>query len=149
MNIYTIGFTKKSAKKFFTLLKENNIRLLMDIRLNNSSQLAGFAKGKDLEFFLTEFLNIRYTNELSLAPTEKLLNDYKKGIVSWQSYEEEYNKILEGRNVKHILDEKYNKDFNKICLLCSEHTAEQCHRRLAAEYIKNIYPELDINIIHL
>jgi uncharacterized protein (DUF488 family) len=149
MNIYTIGFTKKSARKFFTLLKDNNINLLMDIRLNNSSQLAGFAKGKDLEFFLSEFLNIRYIHELSLAPTEKLLDEYKKGMISWQLYEEEYYKILEERNIKNTLDEKYNRNFDKVCLLCSEHTADQCHRRLAAEYIKKVCPELDINITHL
>lgn len=149
MNIYTMGFTQKSARKFFTLLTENNVKLLMDIRLNNSSQLAGYTKGTDLEFFLTEFLNIRYVHELSFAPTKELMDGYKKGQISWQSFEDEYNEILEKQNVKNILDKKYNKDFDGICLMCSEPAAENCHRKLAAEYIKNMYPELDINIVHL
>lgn len=149
MNIYTIGFTKKSARKFFTLLRDNGIKLLVDIRLNNSSQLAGYTKGKDLEFFLNEFLNIKYIHELSLAPTKELLDGYKKGIIDWHLYEDEYNQILDKRNVKSIIDKNYINGLDKTCLLCSESTAEQCHRRLAAEYIRNSYPELNINIIHL
>ncbi|MPQ30548.1 DUF488 domain-containing protein [Clostridium estertheticum] len=149
MKLYTIGFTKKSASEFFTLLKNNNIRVLVDIRLNNVSQLAGYTKRKDLEYFLTELLSIRYIHDLNLAPTKQILDDYKKKVISWEQYEKSYIELLNERNIQDNLNEKYNKNFENVCLLCSESTPENCHRRLAAEYIKKLYSELDIEIVHL
>lgn len=149
LKLYTIGFTKKDARKFFGLLKDNNIRMVLDIRLNNISQLAGYTKGKDLEFFLKEFLEIEYVHDISLAPTKEILDGYKKCMITWQEYEEEYIKLLGVRNLKDKLDKEYKNNFDSICLLCSESTADHCHRRLAAEYLVNLYPELNIQIIHL
>lgn len=149
LKLYTIGFTKKSARQFFTLLKNNNIRIVADVRLNNVSQLAGYTKKKDLQFFLTEFLKIDYIHELDLAPTKEILNNYKKCKISWEEYESKYIKLLDTRKIKDKLNKNYKKNFDGICLLCSEPTAEHCHRRLAAEYLVKLYPELNIQIIHL
>lgn len=145
MNIYTIGFTKKSAKEFFTLLKKNNISIVYDIRLNNYNQLAGFSKGKDLEFFLKEINNIGYSHEKIFAPTKEILDDYKKKRITWKEYEEMYKNLLEKRKVYTYIEQ------NKIikegaCFLCSEHIPDQCHRRLLVDYISNRF---EVNIKHL
>lgn len=149
MKLYTIGFTKKDAQQFFTLLKDNNVRMVVDVRLNNVSQLAGYTKRKDLQFFLTEFLEIEYIHDLSLAPTKEILDGYKKGRITWDEYQDRYIETLEMRNIKENLDKNYNKNFDGICLLCSEPTPEYCHRRLAAEYLKKLYPELSIEVVHI
>ena len=90
MAIYTIGFTKKNAEKFFTLLKNNQVKKVIDVRLNNVSQLAGFAKRDDLIFFLREMCNCEYEHIPDLAPTEEILKPYKKGEISWENYEEKF-----------------------------------------------------------
>jgi uncharacterized protein (DUF488 family) len=144
MNIYTIGFTKKSAEEFFNLLKENNVKKVIDIRLNNKSQLAGFAKGKDLKYFLRVICNIEYFHKLEYAPTEELLKDFRDKKINWEEYKERYIAILDGRK---ILDELKLESFRDSCLLCSEAKAENCHRKLLANYLKNSYKE--INIINL
>ena len=149
MRLYTIGFTKKNAREFFTLLKKNKVKQIIDIRLNNTSQLAGFSKGEDLKFFLNEFCNIKYTHDTSLAPDKNILDNYKKKKIDWKQYELLFNDLLNKRNIKNDLDAKYNKDLDGSCLLCSEATVDKCHRRLTAEHIKQIYPELNIEIIHL
>lgn len=149
MNIYTIGFTQKSAEEFFELLQQNNIKSILDIRLNNSSQLAGFTKGKDLKFFLKRILDIEYFHDTLLSPTKQILDDYKKSRITWPDYEEQFLRLLSDRNIRESLKDKYNNSFDNICLLCSEATAEKCHRRLVAEYLVNMYPEYDIKIIHI
>ena len=146
MKIYTIGFTQKSAKEFFEKIKDNGIELLIDVRLNNVSQLAGFAKGKDLEYFLKEICNCDYVHEIVLAPTKELLDNYRAKITSWLEYEEIFNKIIRDRKIEIDFKEKYSK-YNKVCLLCTEPTAEQCHRRLVAEYLKENIDNIDI--IHI
>ena len=104
VKIYTIGFTQKSAEKFFGLLKENNIKTLLDVRLNNASQLAGFAKGRDLGYFLKEILGATYIHDLEFAPTKDILNNYKKKIITWDDYEKQYNMLLDKRIIKqHII----------------------------------------------
>ncbi|MBQ8178150.1 MAG: DUF488 domain-containing protein [Clostridia bacterium] len=146
MKLFTIGFTQKNARKFFGLLQKNGIKTVVDIRLNNTSQLAAFAKGEDLKFFLTEFCAIDYIHDVTFAPTESLLKDYKSKKVSWYDYEKEFDRIMLGRNIKnHILNNYSNKD--SICLLCSEALPNQCHRRLVA----NIFKETlnDVEIVHL
>jgi len=147
MRIYTIGFTKKNAETFFEILKTNNVKKIIDIRLNNISQLAGFAKGKDLEFFAGAILNINYKHDVRFAPTKDLLEKYKAGIVKWDEYENEFNQILLNRNIEKIVKEEYLHDIDGLCFLCSESEANQCHRRLVVEFIENIVP--DLNIIHL
>ena len=149
MKVFTIGFTQKTAEEFFKLLKVNNINLVLDIRLNNSSQLAGFAKGRDLQYFLSEILHINYEHELRFSPTKELLSSYKKKYITWEEYEVIYKSILQERNVESILREEYGNKLNKICLLCSEAKPEKCHRRLLAEYIRSIFKYEDIKIIHL
>lgn len=149
MKIFTLGFTKKSAEQFFDLLKRNNIHTLIDIRLNNNSQLAGFTKGLDLKYFLKELCNIEYIHKIELAPTKVLLDDYKKKKISWNEYEEVFNNLLEQRNVDEDLSNLFSQHLAPFCFLCSEPVPEKCHRRLVAEYIQNKIPDLGVEIIHL
>lgn len=146
MKLYTIGFTQKNAKKFFSLLRDNNVKAVVDIRLNNTSQLAAFAKGEDLKFFLTEFCNIDYIHDTTFAPTEELLKGYKNKKVSWGDYEKEFDRIMGMRNIKNYIAKNYA-DKDSICLLCSEALPNQCHRRLVAEMFKKALDE--VQIIHL
>ena len=146
MRIYTIGFTQKNAKKFFGLLRDNNVKTVVDIRLNNTSQLAAFAKGEDLKFFLTEFCGIAYIHDVMFAPTECLLKRYKNKDIFWGGYEEEFSKIMEDRNIKKYIKTNYA-DKENLCLLCSEAQPAQCHRRLVAEIFEEIFD--GVEIIHL
>lgn len=145
MDVYTIGFTKRTAADFFGALKRAGIRRLLDVRLNNSSQLAGFTKREDLAFFLKEICSAEYLHEPLLAPTQGLLDSYKKNKGGWQDYEEGFLKLITGRKV----DEKISKNLfdTPTALLCSEPTAERCHRRLVLEYLQSKWGNL--NIIHL
>lgn len=146
MKIFTIGFTQKSAREFFNKIKENKIALLLDIRLNNVSQLAGFAKGKDLEYFLKEICHCEYAHDEVFAPTKILLDNYRTKKVSWIEYEKVFTEILKTRPIIERFNKIYGK-FNNICLLCTEPTPEQCHRRLVAEYLKEHIE--NIEIIHI
>jgi uncharacterized protein (DUF488 family) len=132
MNVYTIGFTKKNAETFFGLIIKNKVKTLIDIRLNNSSQLAGFAKKDDLKFFLKELCSTQYIHIPELAPTQDILNAYKNGKISWDNYENSYIKLLEQRRVENIITTEL---LDGSCFLCSEHKAQFCHRRLAVEYL--------------
>ena len=129
IKLYTIGFTKKNAEKFFGLLKSNEVNKIVDTRINNTSQLSGFAKGNDLKFFAKELNDINYQHNLDFAPTKELLSQYRKGDLTWDKYEKEYLDLLDFRKVSKKVDIK---KLHKNCLLCSEHTAEKCHRRLSA-----------------
>ena len=131
MNLYTIGFSKKSAEEFFKILKFNNVIRLIDVRLNNKSQLAGFTNAKHLPYFL-KIHDINYLYHPDFAPSKELLNGYKNKLISWKEYEIEYTKILINRNITENIDWNI---FEDSVLLCSEPTAEQCHRRLLAEYL--------------
>lgn len=144
INLYTIGFTKKNAETFFSLLKNNKVTKLIDVRLNNASQLAGFTKQEDLKFFLKEICNISYYHFVQLAPTDDILKRYKKKELSWNRYEIEFKALILQRKIENDIPREFLAD---ACLLCSEPTAEQCHRRLVAEYFAKLYPK--INILHL
>lgn len=146
MNIYTIGFTQKSAETFFETIKNNNIELLLDIRLNNSSQLAGFAKGRDLSYFLNKICECNYEYGELYAPTKDLLDRYKKEKLSWQEYEREYKEIMINRRAVDVFFEKHSQQ-NNICLLCSEATADYCHRRIFSELLQERIPHL--TVVHL
>lgn len=142
--LYTIGFTGKSARQFFKLLQEADVATLTDTRINNTSQLSGFAKGNDLAFFVQAIGNMRYEHVLEFAPTKELLARYRAQKISWQEYETEYLNLLDLRKVASKIDVK---SLHRHCLLCSEHGPEQCHRRLLAEYLQQKHQ--DVEIIHL
>jgi len=144
MNIYTIGFTKKSAKEFFEILKKNEIEQVIDIRLNNTSQLSGFAKKNDLKYFLKEILNIDYFHFEFLAPTKELREIYPKGN-DWDLYVKRFIELLDERKILGKLDKSFFE--KRTCFLCAEATPENCHRRLVAEYLKEHWSGM--KIIHL
>ena len=145
ISLYTIGFTKKSAEHFFNLLRDSKVKQLVDVRINNSSQLAGFAKGNDLKFFVNEICHIPYIHIADFAPTKELLDQWHKQEVNWEDYERIYTKLLTDRDILR----KYGiKPFDGSCFLCSEDTPEQCHRRLLVEYMKKHSSE-KIEITHL
>jgi uncharacterized protein (DUF488 family) len=145
MEIYTVGFTKKTAAQFFGSLRQANIQRLVDVRLNNSSQLAGFAKKDDLPFFLNEICHIEYQHEPLLAPTQDMLDAYKKQKGSWLDYQQHFLALMRDRRV----EERINPKLFEIptVLLCSEATAEHCHRRLVLEYLQEKWGNLEI--IHI
>jgi uncharacterized protein (DUF488 family) len=143
VKLHTIGFTKKSAKTFFETLRRSGAKTLIDVRLNNVSQLAGFAKRADLEYFLREITDIGYVHMLELAPTQEMLDDYRKNDHDWHRYEQRFLTLLKERKVEDLPRET----FDDGCLLCSEATAHRCHRRLVAEYLKDQWGDLEI--LHL
>jgi len=106
MEIYTLGSSKKSAEEFFKIINNNSIEFLIDIRLNNQSQLLGFSKGRDLEYLLKEICDCNYSHEDNFAPTKEILDDYKKKNISWDEYESKYKHLLEKRNITQYFDEK-------------------------------------------
>jgi uncharacterized protein (DUF488 family) len=144
IKLYTIGFTGKSAEKFFNLLRNSGVKKIVDTRINNVSQLAGFAKGSDLKFFAGEIGHMGYEHNIDFAPTKELLTRYRDKKMTWEQYEIEYLNLIDMRKIA----QKTNVDLlHENCLLCSEHAPEQCHRRLLAEYLKHV--KNDIQIIHL
>jgi len=142
MVVCTIGFAKKNLKEFIARLKSAGVKKIIDVRLNNTSQLAGYAKKEDLEYILS-LVGIEYEHRLEFAPTEELLKNFKNKKISWTEYEQEFSKILFKR------DPSRNKNIHKgaVCLLCSEDNANECHRRLIAEYYFMDKPK--VKIIHL
>ena len=144
MKIFTIGFTKKSAEEFFTKLRNSGARRIVDVRLNNVSQLAGFAKRADLEFFLREICRMDYVHVPALAPTQDMLDRYRKHKGTWSTYEDEFLGLMKQRNIEQSVSQDTIADG---CLLCSEDKPDRCHRRLVAEYLKRHWGDSDI--VHL
>jgi uncharacterized protein (DUF488 family) len=140
MEVFTIGFTKKNAAEFFGILRRAGIRRLVDVRLNNVSQLAGFTKRDDLAFFLREVCNADYVHEPLLAPTQEMLDAYKKAKGSWQDYEKMFLALMAERRI----EERIDKALFAVpsVLLCSEPTPENCHRRLVVEYLQSKWGDL-------
>lgn len=145
MNIYTIGFTKKNAETFFRFLKQSDVRTLIDVRLNNVSQLAGFAKRDDLKFFLKEICGAEYVHAPELAPTKDILSAYKKGEMPWEVYEDKFLNLMGQRNIERTVKSAL---LEHGCLLCSEHEPHLCHRRLVVEYL-NEHSDLELKVKHL
>ncbi|WP_285466713.1 DUF488 family protein [Vibrio sp. D420a] len=145
INIFTIGFTKKSAETFFDFVKTNDVKTMIDVRLNNVSQLAGFAKRDDLKFFLKELCDAEYVHLPELAPTKEMLNPYKKGDMSWREYEDKFLNLMAIRNIEKQITPSM---LDHGCLLCSEHEPHLCHRRLVVEYL-NEHSGLNLTIKHL
>jgi uncharacterized protein (DUF488 family) len=144
IELYTIGFTKKNAQKFFGLLTDNHVKEIIDTRINNTSQLSGFAKADDLRFFAKTVGNINYSHNIDFAPTKELLEKYRKKNLSWEEYEVAYLNLLDMRHIARKVEVEH---LHKNCLLCSEHSPEKCHRRLLAEYLQHI--NSNIKVIHL
>jgi uncharacterized protein (DUF488 family) len=142
MEVYSVGFTQKTAEQFFGLLKRTGIRRLLDVRLNNVSQLAGFTKREDLQFFLKEICGAEYRHEHVLAPTQEILDQYKKKKGSWSEYETKFLALMAERRI----EEKIDRSLFSIptVLLCSEPTAEHCHRRLVLQYLGEKWGDLEI-----
>ena len=146
MRVSTIGFTKKSAQRFFDLLRESGATRIVDVRLNTGSQLAGFAKKDDLAWFARELCGVDYLHVPSLAPTKELLNDYRKKRIPWSIYETRFIELMKSRRIESALSREI---VHNGCLLCSEDQPHQCHRKLVAEYLKEHWGELEIEHLGL
>lgn len=144
IELFTIGFTKKSAKHFFDILIKAGVTRVIDTRINNVSQLAGFTKQADLEYFLRQIGNIDYIHRLDLAPTKDILDNYKKNHRDWEIYEQQFLQLMKNRQIEQNLSPDL---LNGSCLLCSEPTPHHCHRRLVAEYLNSKWG--NIKICHL
>lgn len=141
IKLFTIGFTKKGAKTFFESLQNAGVKRLLDIRLNNVSQLAGFAKKADLEYFLNTICDIDYAHLLDLAPTKEIVDNYKKNKGDWQQYEVQFLELIRQRKI----EDKVSPDLiDGACFLCSEASPNHCHRRLVAEYLNQQWGNVDI-----
>lgn len=143
MRLFTIGFTKTSAENFFERLKRAGARKIIDVRLNNVSQLAGFAKRDDLAYFAKSLCGMDYKHLPALAPTKEILDEYRKDGGDWDRYERKFLSLMAARQIekldRHTLDEG--------CLLCSEDKPHHCHRRLVAEYLREKWG--NVEIVHL
>lgn len=144
MRVFTIGFTKKSASEFFELLRASGAKRVVDVRLNNASQLSGFAKRDDLAYFLAKICRMKYVHMPDLSPTKDLLDAYRKKQCDWGTYEREFIALLEERGIGQ---RGIKRTIANSCLLCSEHEPDHCHRRLVAEYLQRQWGNVDI--VHL
>jgi len=139
--VFTIGFTQKSAKQFFESLGKAGVQRVIDVRLNNKSQLAGFSKREDLTYFLNKILGIGYLHEPLLAPTQEMLGEYKKNKGSWADYEQAFLNLMEQRKIEDVIPPEI---VAGSCLLCSENQPHHCHRRLVADYLQKKWGRLEI-----
>ncbi|MDM8554258.1 DUF488 domain-containing protein [Desulfococcaceae bacterium HSG7] len=144
IKLFTIGFTKKTAETFFTTLITAGVRRILDVRLNNTSQLAGFAKKNDLCYFLKTIGGIGYRHLPEFAPTKTILDDYKKNRSDWCVYEKQFIDLMKTRRIEAQMNAILQ---DGDCLMCSENKPEHCHRRLVAEYLRDTQPRIDI--VHL
>jgi uncharacterized protein (DUF488 family) len=144
-HLFTIGFTQKTAEQFFGLLRDHAVTTLVDIRLHPDSQLSGFAKARDLPYFLRHLCGADYLSMPAMTPDEALLKTYRADK-DWTGYEARFNQLLESRALIGQLDRAWWAG-GRACLLCSEHKPDQCHRRLVAEYLRAHWPEVEI--VHL
>ena len=145
MHLFTIGFTQKSAERFFSLLAANSVRRLIDTRLNNTGQLAGFSKRDDLQYFCRTLLSMEYVHWLESAPEDSMLKAYKDKALSWADYANEYTAMLQRRKVETQLSLVEN---GTACLLCSEAKPHHCHRSLLADYLSK-KSGIDFKVQHL
>lgn len=139
--VHTIGFTKKTASEFFALLRKSGTKRIIDVRLNNVSQLAGFSKRDDLRFSLKEICDIDYIHEALLAPTKDILDAYKKHKGDWDIYEPAFLELMKTREIEKRINPKI---MQGGCLLCSEDKPHHCHRRLVVEYLNQHWGEMEI-----
>jgi uncharacterized protein (DUF488 family) len=142
VKVFTIGFTKKSAHIFFEILRKSGAKRVVDVRLNNVSQLAGFTKKDDLAYFLKEICGMDYVHLPELAPTQDILDEFKKNHGEWGVYETSFLELMRQRHI----EEKVSRDIIADgCLLCSEEKPNFCHRRLVAEYLQKHWRDVEIS----
>jgi uncharacterized protein (DUF488 family) len=141
MRVCTIGFTHKNAEEFFSRLKKSGVKRVVDVRLNNVSQLAGFSKRDDLKYFLKSILGIEYVHSPLLAPTQDILDEYKKDKGDWKVYEHKFLALMQQREIERQVPREL---VEEGCLLCSEDKPHFCHRRLVAEYLNGRWGGLRI-----
>ena len=141
LRIFTIGFAKKGAREFFSVLHSAGVQRVVDIRLNNVSQLAGFTKRADLEYFLSAIGGIAYVHRPDLAPTKEILDAFKKKQIDWTEYEKRFVELLRERHAETLISPH---EMDGACLLCSEPTAKKCHRRLVAEYLREKWDNVEV-----
>jgi uncharacterized protein (DUF488 family) len=141
VKLFTIGFTKKTAQRFFEMLSNSGAKRVVDVRLNNVSQLAGFAKKQDLTYFLKQICGMGYVHVPELAPTKDILDEYKKNKGDWDVYERKFLELMERRQIEKKVPREV---FEDGCLLCSEDKPHHCHRRLVAEYLKAHWGNVEI-----
>ena len=144
INVFTVGFTKKTAAEFFEKLRASGVKRVVDVRLNKVSQLAGFSKRDDLKYFLKQILGIDYVEAPLLAPTQPMLDAYKKSKGHWEDYERQFLGLMEERRIEEKIDPAM---IAGGCLLCSEDKPHQCHRRLVVEYLQKRWGNLAIKHI--
>lgn len=144
MKLFTIGFTRKSAETFFETLRRSGARRVVDVRLNNVSQLAGFTKKGDLAYFLRQVCAMDYVHRPDLAPTQDMLDAYKKAKGDWADYEKRFLDLMRERRIETTVPREVLADG---CLLCSEEKPHHCHRRLVAEYLSRAWG--DVEVVHL
>ena len=144
MKVFTIGLRKKSAREFFGKLRRPGLARLLDVRLNNVSQLADFSKRDDLLYFCEAILSIQYLHLPELAPTQAMLDEFKKNHGEWPDYEAKFLSLMVERKVEDTLAREV---IDGGCLLCSEPTPEKCHRRLVAEYLRSKWGDVEIEHI--
>ncbi|MBD2199905.1 MULTISPECIES: DUF488 domain-containing protein [Calothrix] len=142
INLFTIGFTQKTAQQFFDTLVKSGVKKVVDTRLNNISQLAGFTKRGDLEYFLRKIGDIEYVHILDLAPTKDILDDYKKNKGDWDTYESKFLALMRDRQIENKVSPQL---LDGSCLLCSEPKPHHCHRRLVAEYLRDKWGNITIS----
>jgi uncharacterized protein (DUF488 family) len=145
MEIYTIGFTQTTAEHFFGRLADVHVERLLDVRLNNTSQLAGFAKAQDLPYLARELVGATYEHQPLLAPTQDILDAFKKRKGDWATYETEFLALMERRRIHEALSPASFEQ--RTALLCSEAGPEHCHRRLVVEFLAKHWS--DVRSIHL
>ncbi|HDR9759635.1 TPA: DUF488 family protein [Burkholderia cepacia] len=145
METSTIGFTNKSAEKFFKLLRDAEVKTLLDVRLNNLSQLSGFAKKADLKYFLAQLVAVEFVELRDLTPEKDMLRQYQRMEINWDTYAAKYIELLAKRQVENNLEISL---FDRGCLLCSEDKPHHCHRRLAVEYLNTRWNNR-LNVTHL
>ena len=146
MTLYTIGFTKSTAERFFGRLREAGVARLVDTRLRRDGQLAGFAKMPDLEYFARELAGVAYAGEPLLVPSAELLDAYRDKEITWDEYATAYRALLTERAPERTIPAA---SLANACLLCSEHAPERCHRSIAADYLAAAYPKARIEVVHL
>lgn len=146
LSLHTIGFTQKTAEQFFGMIRDADVDRIIDVRLKSDSQIAGFAKSPNLQFFAKELCGIDYHHLPFLAPSTPLFTSYKKEkTMGWPDFRDRFLDLMDERHV----EEKVSRDLlDGACLLCSEHEPHECHRTLVAEYLRGRW-NVAICLVHL